>query len=239
MNYVLSMVLNSTTWWASWTFPSFYISPSIYSLFYNGFFLNLHAQTTEKAIIRKEKHLEEDAVPDGDDEEVIYKIEVPANRSVDVSATVAFYYPLSFSIVTIFECYSISLGLWIWSRVPFFPFNCQRGSQFVTSWLSSKQSLIIHLRSPRLLSNKQRDDILKGKKDKTEWKRKHESDFRLISCKVKYVTPCGYMFTLFFIAIGQLIESQYGCPFECVLLFLVQRWISLKPKKKTAGCFRD
>lgn len=34
-------------------------------------------QTTEKAIIRKEKHLEGE---DDEDEEVIYKIEVPANR---------------------------------------------------------------------------------------------------------------------------------------------------------------
>lgn len=34
-------------------------------------------QTTEKAIIRKEKHLEDEG---DDDEEVIYKIEVPANR---------------------------------------------------------------------------------------------------------------------------------------------------------------
>ncbi|KAK3041254.1 hypothetical protein RJ639_001537 [Escallonia herrerae] len=34
-------------------------------------------KTTEKAIVRKEKHLEEEAM---DDEEVIYKIEVPANR---------------------------------------------------------------------------------------------------------------------------------------------------------------
>ncbi|KAH6821541.1 tRNA synthetase beta subunit family protein [Perilla frutescens var. hirtella] len=36
-------------------------------------------QTTEKAIIRKEKHLEEEEEP-SEDEEVIYKIEVPANR---------------------------------------------------------------------------------------------------------------------------------------------------------------
>ncbi|CAA6660952.1 unnamed protein product [Spirodela intermedia] len=43
--------------------------------------IELDDVTTEKAIIRKEKHLEEDAEPDGDDEEVIYKIEVPANRS--------------------------------------------------------------------------------------------------------------------------------------------------------------
>lgn len=34
-------------------------------------------QTTEKAIVRKEKHLEEEAA---EDEEVIYKIEVGANR---------------------------------------------------------------------------------------------------------------------------------------------------------------
>lgn len=37
----------------------------------------LSKQTTEKAIIRKEKHLEEDTT---EDEEVIYKIEVAANR---------------------------------------------------------------------------------------------------------------------------------------------------------------
>lgn len=35
-------------------------------------------QTTEKAIVRKEKHLEEEEADE--DEEVIYKIEVPANR---------------------------------------------------------------------------------------------------------------------------------------------------------------
>jgi phenylalanyl-tRNA synthetase beta chain len=35
--------------------------------------------TTEKAILRKEKHLEDGAETDGDDE-VIYKIEVAANR---------------------------------------------------------------------------------------------------------------------------------------------------------------
>jgi hypothetical protein len=39
-------------------------------------------QTTEKAIIRKEKHLDDDGDVDGDDE-VIYKIEVPANRLVE------------------------------------------------------------------------------------------------------------------------------------------------------------
>jgi phenylalanyl-tRNA synthetase beta chain len=39
-------------------------------------------QTTEKAIIRKEKHLEDDGEAD-DDDEVIYKIEVAANRSAD------------------------------------------------------------------------------------------------------------------------------------------------------------
>lgn len=43
----------------------------------NSFFAWMF-QTTEKAIIRKEKHLDEEEV--GDDEEVIYKIEVPANR---------------------------------------------------------------------------------------------------------------------------------------------------------------
>lgn len=40
-----------------------------------GFMWN---QTTEKAIIRKEKHLDEEEA--SEDEEVIYKIEVPANR---------------------------------------------------------------------------------------------------------------------------------------------------------------
>ncbi|KAK2968062.1 hypothetical protein RJ640_000477 [Escallonia rubra] len=42
-----------------------------------SFGIELDDVTTEKAIIRKEKHLEEEAM---DDEEVIYKIEVPANR---------------------------------------------------------------------------------------------------------------------------------------------------------------
>nr|DAD35172.1 TPA_asm: hypothetical protein HUJ06_005812 [Nelumbo nucifera] len=41
------------------------------------FGVELDDVTTEKAVIRKEKHLEEEA---GEDEEVIYKIEVPANR---------------------------------------------------------------------------------------------------------------------------------------------------------------
>lgn len=46
-----------------------------FEIIYTSFWL---FQTTEKAIIRKEKHLEEE---EGDeDEEVIYKIEVPANR---------------------------------------------------------------------------------------------------------------------------------------------------------------
>ena len=40
----------------------------------------MRVQTTEKAIIRKEKHLEDDGEVEGDDE-VIYKIEVAANRS--------------------------------------------------------------------------------------------------------------------------------------------------------------
>lgn len=44
--------------------------------------LGLRLQTTEKAIIRKEKHLEDDSEVDEDDE-VIYKIEVAANRSAD------------------------------------------------------------------------------------------------------------------------------------------------------------
>jgi|UniRef100_A0ACD5XND2 phenylalanyl-tRNA synthetase beta chain len=43
------------------------------------FGIELDDVTTEKAIIRKEKHLEEDSEADGDDE-VIYKIEVAANR---------------------------------------------------------------------------------------------------------------------------------------------------------------
>ncbi|KAI4341483.1 hypothetical protein MLD38_026202 [Melastoma candidum] len=42
-----------------------------------SFGIELDDVTTEKAIIRKERHLEGEA---GDDEEVIYKIEVPANR---------------------------------------------------------------------------------------------------------------------------------------------------------------
>ncbi|KAL3641412.1 hypothetical protein CASFOL_016380 [Castilleja foliolosa] len=42
------------------------------------FGIELDDVTTEKAIIRKEKHLEEEAP--SEDEEVIYKIEVPANR---------------------------------------------------------------------------------------------------------------------------------------------------------------
>ncbi|KAL9246122.1 hypothetical protein vseg_019696 [Gypsophila vaccaria] len=42
------------------------------------FGIELDDITTEKAIIRKEKHLEDDA--SNDDEEIIYKIEVPANR---------------------------------------------------------------------------------------------------------------------------------------------------------------
>lgn len=47
-----------------------------------GFWVCACAQTTEKAIIRKEKHLDDDGDVEGDDE-VIYKIEVPANRSVE------------------------------------------------------------------------------------------------------------------------------------------------------------
>ncbi|CAB4279240.1 unnamed protein product [Prunus armeniaca] len=43
-----------------------------------SFGIELDDVTTEKAIIRKEKHLDDDAVDE--DEEVIYKIEVPANR---------------------------------------------------------------------------------------------------------------------------------------------------------------
>lgn len=35
-------------------------------------------QTTEKAIKRKEQHLEEEET--SEDEEIIYKIEIPANR---------------------------------------------------------------------------------------------------------------------------------------------------------------
>jgi hypothetical protein len=52
-------------------------------------------QTTEKAIMRKEKHLEDDGEVEGDDE-VIYKIEVAANRSagfVLVNGTDATGYP--------------------------------------------------------------------------------------------------------------------------------------------------
>ncbi|XP_057416186.1 phenylalanine--tRNA ligase beta subunit, cytoplasmic [Lotus japonicus] len=43
-----------------------------------SFGIELDDVTTEKAIVRKEKHLEEEEA--GEDEEVIYKIEVPANR---------------------------------------------------------------------------------------------------------------------------------------------------------------
>jgi phenylalanyl-tRNA synthetase beta chain len=43
------------------------------------FGIELDDVTTEKAILRKEKHLEDGAETDGDDE-VIYKIEVAANR---------------------------------------------------------------------------------------------------------------------------------------------------------------
>ncbi|KAM7269278.1 hypothetical protein ACFE04_024775 [Oxalis oulophora] len=43
-----------------------------------SFGLELDDVTTEKAIIRKEKHLGDEEV--GDDEEVIYKIDIPANR---------------------------------------------------------------------------------------------------------------------------------------------------------------
>ncbi|WJX90143.1 phenylalanine--tRNA ligase [Trifolium repens] len=42
-----------------------------------SFGIELDDVTTEKAIVRKEKHLEEEA---DEDEEVIYKIEIPANR---------------------------------------------------------------------------------------------------------------------------------------------------------------
>jgi hypothetical protein len=38
--------------------------------------------TTEKAILRKEKHLEDDTDDADGDDEVIYKIEVAANRLV-------------------------------------------------------------------------------------------------------------------------------------------------------------
>nr|XP_034587096.1 phenylalanine--tRNA ligase beta subunit, cytoplasmic isoform X2 [Setaria viridis] len=44
-----------------------------------AFGIELDDVTTEKAIIRKEKHLDDDGDVEGDDE-VIYKIEVPANR---------------------------------------------------------------------------------------------------------------------------------------------------------------
>ncbi|KAK7292132.1 hypothetical protein RIF29_07851 [Crotalaria pallida] len=45
-----------------------------------SFGIELDDVTTEKAIVRKEKHLEEEEGGDDEDEEVIYKIEVPANR---------------------------------------------------------------------------------------------------------------------------------------------------------------
>ncbi|KAG6740608.1 hypothetical protein POTOM_056063 [Populus tomentosa] len=44
------------------------------------FGIELDDVTTEKAIIRKERHLDEEDEEVGDDEEIIYKIEVPANR---------------------------------------------------------------------------------------------------------------------------------------------------------------
>ncbi|XP_071737837.1 phenylalanine--tRNA ligase beta subunit, cytoplasmic [Rutidosis leptorrhynchoides] len=44
------------------------------------FGIELDDVTTEKAIIRKEKHLKEDDEEIGADEEIIYKIDVPANR---------------------------------------------------------------------------------------------------------------------------------------------------------------
>ncbi|CAH1431428.1 unnamed protein product [Lactuca virosa] len=43
------------------------------------FGIELDDVTTEKEIIRKEKHLKEDQ-DTGGDEEIIYKIDVPANR---------------------------------------------------------------------------------------------------------------------------------------------------------------
>jgi phenylalanyl-tRNA synthetase beta chain len=39
--------------------------------------LSFGVQTTEKEVMRKEKHVEEEASAD---EEIIYKIDVPANR---------------------------------------------------------------------------------------------------------------------------------------------------------------
>lgn len=45
-------------------------------------------QTTEKAIVRKEKHLDEEEADE--DEEVIYKIEVPANRYTAVTSLIFF-----------------------------------------------------------------------------------------------------------------------------------------------------
>ncbi|GJU02960.1 phenylalanine--tRNA ligase beta subunit, cytoplasmic [Tanacetum coccineum] len=44
------------------------------------FGIELDDVTTQKAIVRKEKHLKEDEEVSGNDEEVIYKIEVSANR---------------------------------------------------------------------------------------------------------------------------------------------------------------
>lgn len=40
----------------------------------------ISSKTTEKAIIRKEKHLEEEEQAVDEDEEIIYKIDVAANR---------------------------------------------------------------------------------------------------------------------------------------------------------------
>lgn len=47
-------------------------------------------QTTEKAIVRKEKHLDEEEADE--DEEVIYKIEVPANRYTAVTSFIFIFY---------------------------------------------------------------------------------------------------------------------------------------------------
>ena len=57
-------------------------------------------QTTEKAIIRKEKHLEEEG--DAGDDEIIYKIEVPANRYPSI---ITFSYSIIF-VMSIWEAFN-------------------------------------------------------------------------------------------------------------------------------------
>lgn len=61
-----------------WILDNYVFSfPIMYWWYFVGIWNSKFHQTTEKAIIRKEKHLDEKVE---EDEEVIYKIEVPANR---------------------------------------------------------------------------------------------------------------------------------------------------------------